>query len=39
MRLLEADESVREVAKLLSGAEITGAALESAKVLINRKAR
>jgi DNA repair protein RecN (Recombination protein N) len=39
MRLLGAEESVREVAKLMSGEEITGAALESAKVLINRKAR
>jgi DNA repair protein RecN (Recombination protein N) len=38
MRLLEADESVREVAKLMSGAEVTGAALESARVLIKRHA-
>jgi DNA repair protein RecN (Recombination protein N) len=39
MRLVDADESVREVAKLMSGAEVTGAALEGAKVLIRRKAR
>jgi DNA repair protein RecN (Recombination protein N) len=39
MRLLDAGESVREVAKLLSGAEVTGAALEGAKILINRRAR
>jgi len=39
MRLVDANESVREVAKLMSGAEITGAALESAKVLIHRKTR
>lgn len=37
MRLLDPDESVGEVAKLMSGAEVTGAALESAKVLIRRK--
>ncbi|HLF13561.1 MAG TPA: DNA repair protein RecN [Bacteroidota bacterium] len=39
MRLVDPDESVREVAKLMSGAEITGAALESAKVLIHGKTR
>lgn len=37
MRLLDPEESVGEVAKLMSGAEVTGAALESAKVLIRRK--
>ena len=37
MRLLGPDESVREVAKLMSGAEVSGAALESAKILIHGK--
>ncbi len=35
MRLLEPDESVREVAKLMSGARVSGAALESARILIH----
>lgn len=35
MRLLGPDESVREVAKLMSGAQVSGAALESAKILIH----
>ncbi len=39
MRLVDTDESVREVAKLMSGAEVTDAALESAKVLIHSKNR
>ena len=34
LRRIEGDERVREVARLLSGSEITGAALENARVLL-----